>query len=444
MWCELDQNGELLVDIPPAGIIHAEARTLPPSMLGLWCDAGKVDKDTTRYVRARAGKCGPNLEIFGSRWTTFEDESCDVVRVKQVGRAYQVLASCGGEGIGWDERITFTLDGRALLKRVDAIENQRPTDIGTLVCRSHRSTPPDDADPDPVVITLLTFDRTFSVSHTTKNGKTYVRGDQYHDVSVRLFEGHDGIVSWSGTWKRKPNMRMVGTLTAADGGDYRYTEKVYDGGRLETTTVSDCAPADGASGEAPTEEPKYGQGNARIVPPAHAQGTPSTPPQADQRQSLQLVPPALTEASSQFDNFGLSAVNKTVGDVAKAQNNQTAAAQFLAAAKAIGLGPNSTLTADILSDPERSRTIAAALGIGTTLSPEQWRAVHADALAASREPQAARAAYRQLTQKQAAERAAARGEEEPLEDTRLPPMASDPGLPRWLMDEPRAKVRRRR
>ena len=46
MGCELDQNGELLVDMPPVGIIHAEARTLPPSMLGLWCDAGKVDKDT--------------------------------------------------------------------------------------------------------------------------------------------------------------------------------------------------------------------------------------------------------------------------------------------------------------------------------------------------------------------------------------------------------------
>ena len=354
--------------------------------------------------------------------------------MKQVGRAYQVLASCGGEGIGWDEKIAFTLDGRALLKRVDAIENQRPTDIGTLACRSHRSTPPDDADPDPVLITLLTFDRTFSVSHTTRNGKTYVRGDQYRDVSVRLFEGHDEIVSWSGTWKRKPNMRMVGTLTAADGGDYRYTEKVYDGGRLETTTVSDCAPADGASGEAPTEEPKYGQGNARIVPPAHAQGTPSTPPQADQRASSpfppatrqQLEDPVLEDASAKYDEFASGSFNKTVGEVAKALGNQTQAAQFIAAAKGLGLGPDSPLTGELLSDPEKSRPLAAAIGIGSALSPEQWRMAH-------------QKAYHTALQRQEAA-----AQQRPPSAQPAQPMASDPGLPRWLMDEPRAKVRRTR
>jgi hypothetical protein len=143
-----------------------------------------------------------------------------------------------------------------------------------------------------------------------------------------------------------------------------------------------------------------------------------------------LEDPVLEDASAKYDEFASGSFNKTVGEVAKALGNQSQTAQFVAAAKAIGLAPDSTLTADILSDPERSRTIAAALGIGTTLSPEQWRTVHADAVEASRERQATRAATRQRPP--------------PMSAQPDQPMASDPGLPRWLMDEPRVKVRRTR
>jgi hypothetical protein len=117
----------------------------------------------------------------------------------------------------------------------------------TMMCRGHRSTPPDD-DVDPVVLTMLTFGEAFRIAHTTRQGKTYVRGDQYRDVRSWMGDDNDNIVSWSGVWKRDPSRRMVGTFTVVDGGNgYRYTEKIYNGGRLETTIVSTCASAGGDS-----------------------------------------------------------------------------------------------------------------------------------------------------------------------------------------------------
>jgi hypothetical protein len=111
-----------------------------------------------------------------------------------------------------------------------------------MVCRDHRSTPPDD-DADPVVLTMLTFDEAFRVAHTTRQGKTYVRSDQYKDVRSWMGDDNSNIVSWSGVWKKDPSRRMVGTFASADGDDYRYVEKIYNGGRVETTITSTCTEA---------------------------------------------------------------------------------------------------------------------------------------------------------------------------------------------------------
>jgi hypothetical protein len=67
-----------------------------------------------------------------------------------------------------------------------------------------------------------------------------VRGDQYRDVKVWTDEGGNDVY-WSGIWRKNPNKRMTGSLD----GNNRYTEKIYDGGRLETTVVSTCTRADG-------------------------------------------------------------------------------------------------------------------------------------------------------------------------------------------------------
>jgi hypothetical protein len=114
-----------------------------------------------------------------------------------------------------------------------AVSNERPE--GVVECRDHVSTPPERDDPDPVIKTLLTFADGFVVTHITRSGKIYTRGDQYRDVRIWTDEG----THWPGIWKRNPNKRMTGSLSY-EGNAARYVEKVYDGGRLETTITSTC------------------------------------------------------------------------------------------------------------------------------------------------------------------------------------------------------------
>ena len=102
------------------------------------------------------------------------------------------------------------------------------------------------------------------------------------------------------------------------------------------------------------------------------------------------APPPVLNAASHFDKFALGAVTKTVAEVAG--NLDQRAAQFIMAAKGIGLAPQSQLTGQVLSDPATAVPIARAAGIGTDLSDEQWQQAHALALQASRARQAENAA----------------------------------------------------
>jgi hypothetical protein len=99
-------------------------------------------------------------------------------------------------------------------------------------------------------------------------------------------------------------------------------------------------------------------------------------------------------AASQFDNFAFNAVRKTVAEVANnlAQSNKAAAAQFIMAAKHMGLTPESQLTPQVLGDPATAAPLGRAAGIGTNLSDDQWQQAHAIALQISRARQAEKAA----------------------------------------------------
>jgi hypothetical protein len=99
-------------------------------------------------------------------------------------------------------------------------------------------------------------------------------------------------------------------------------------------------------------------------------------------------------AASQFDNFAINAVRKTVADVANnlAQSNKTVAARFVMAAKGVGLAPESQLTPQVLSDPATAAPLGRAAGIGTDLSDEQWQQAHALAFQAAKARQAENAA----------------------------------------------------
>jgi hypothetical protein len=110
---------------------------------------------------------------------------------------------------------------------------------------------------------------------------------------------------------------------------------------------------------------------------------------ADNTYTLTAPPPVLN-AASHFDKFALSAVAKTVAEVAG--NLDRRAAQFIMAAKGIGLAPQSQLTGQVLSDPATAVPLARAAGIGTDLSDKQWQEAHALALQTSRTRQAENAA----------------------------------------------------
>jgi hypothetical protein len=102
------------------------------------------------------------------------------------------------------------------------------------------------------------------------------------------------------------------------------------------------------------------------------------------------APPPVLNAASHFDKFALSVVTKTVAEVAG--NLDQRAAQFIMAAKAIGLAPESQLTGQVLSNPATAVPLARAAGIGTDRSDEQWRQAHALAFQASKARQAENAA----------------------------------------------------
>jgi hypothetical protein len=129
---------------------------------------------------------------------------------------------------------------------------------------------------------------------------------------------------------------------------------------------------------------------------AHCNGWP-----ADHRGALPAEEWAVTDVASQFDNFARSVVGKTVSEVADslaqlvlpfAPAGPRLAAQFVIAAKGIGLVPKSKITSQVLSNPVTARPLAKAVGIGTDLSDDEWRRLHAIAFQASKARQAENAA----------------------------------------------------
>jgi hypothetical protein len=121
---------------------------------------------------------------------------------------------------------------------------------------------------------------------------------------------------------------------------------------------------------------------------AHCNGWPG-----DHRGALPFKG-AVQNAASQFDNFAFNAVRKTVAEVANnlAQSDKAAGAQFIMAAKHMGLTPESQLTPQVLGDPATAAPLGRAAGIGTNLSDDQWQQAHAIALQISRARQAEKAA----------------------------------------------------
>jgi hypothetical protein len=109
---------------------------------------------------------------------------------------------------------------------------------------------------------------------------------------------------------------------------------------------------------------------------------------ATDKTDTPTVPPRVMDAASQFDEFARWAVGKTVGEVAITWSNKLASAQFLKAAKGIGLTPESRLTGQVLSNPAKAMPLARVRGIGTDLSDEQWWQAHALAFQASKARQA--------------------------------------------------------
>ena len=83
-------------------------------------------------------------------------------------------------------------------------------------------------------------------------------------------------------------------------------------------------------------------------------------------------------AAALFDG----AVRQTVAKVAYTLGHK--ADRFIAAAKGIGLTPESQVTPEILTDPATAVPLARAAGIGTNLTDEQWKEAHAVAVYASR------------------------------------------------------------
>jgi hypothetical protein len=143
-----------------------------------------------------------------------------------------------------------------------------------------------------------------------------------------------------------------------------------------------------AAGQQPWAVRRHEIGHCNGWPADHAGSLPAEEWGATDKTDTPTVPPRVMDAASQFDEFAHWAVGKTVGEVAITWGNKLASAQFLKAAKGIGLTPESRLTGQVLSNPAKAMPLARVRGIGTDLSDEQWWQAHALAFQASKARQA--------------------------------------------------------
>ena len=77
-------------------------------------------------------------------------------------------------------------------------------------------------------------------------GETYIRTEQYRDQRFWRQEKTDNL---SGVSIKRPEWTMVGTIRLEKEGQWiEYIEKLFSGGKLQTTIVSVCRPIPGSKG----------------------------------------------------------------------------------------------------------------------------------------------------------------------------------------------------
>src|SRR5262245_58779645 len=113
-----------------------------------------------------------------------------------------------------------------------------------LECGAAKVTPPDD-EADPIYKTKIAVtDKVIFVVHYAASGETYIRNEQYRDLR---FWGQDKADNWSGVSIKRPDWTMVGTIRMEKGRQWiEYIEKLFSGGKLQTTIVSVCRPIPGS------------------------------------------------------------------------------------------------------------------------------------------------------------------------------------------------------
>ena len=118
-----------------------------------------------------------------------------------------------------------------------------------LECGAAKTTPPDN-DTDPIYKTKIAVtDKVIFVVHYAASGETFIRNEQYRDLR---FWGQEKTDNWSGVSIKRPDWTMVGTIRIEKGRQWvEYIEKLFSGGKLQTTIVSVCRPIPGSKGPSP-------------------------------------------------------------------------------------------------------------------------------------------------------------------------------------------------
>jgi hypothetical protein len=114
-----------------------------------------------------------------------------------------------------------------------------------LECGAAKTTPPDNDYSDPIYKTKIAVtDKVIFVVHYAASGETYIRNEQYRDQRFWRQEETD---NWSGVSIKRPDWTMVGTIRIDKGRQWiEYIEKLFSGGKLQTTIVSVCRPIPGS------------------------------------------------------------------------------------------------------------------------------------------------------------------------------------------------------
>jgi hypothetical protein len=269
------------------GTAHAGTPTMsmPSAMHGMWCHPQEVDKKTTRYTHGRCEDHDGHLKIDATGWRGWE-HTCTIRNAEVTGRSIETWTLCGGEGVEWNGRDTFWLRGAHLFLREGWHGNETHEGM-SLECAGFRVQPPEPEDRDPIVRARIDFSRegTHAVTHTSLSGKAYVRHEQYRDY--RTWRDPNGI-HWSGTSVRNPRNTMVGRLVG-DQDRYRYTERAFRDGKLETIVVSTCVwkAVDDAQ-QKPAFDPAFNVSRPPY-PPAPESPKEEPPPKSEEQRLADLA-----------------------------------------------------------------------------------------------------------------------------------------------------------